>query len=60
MGELASFPSGDHVELAERLNAILALSPSDRAALRTAARQAVIDRWSWDSVAERILAASVG
>ena len=60
MGELASFPSGDHAELAERLNAILALSPGDRVALRAAARQAVIDRWSWDSVAERILAASVG
>ena len=31
----------------------------ERAALRAAARQAVIERWSWDSVAERILAASI-
>ena len=56
---LASFPSGDSDELADRLNAILALTGSERAELRAAARQAVIERWSWDSVAERILAASI-
>ncbi len=56
---LASFPSGDSDELAARLNAILALKGSERAELRAAARQAVIERWSWDSVAERILAASI-
>jgi glycosyltransferase involved in cell wall biosynthesis len=59
MAGLASFPSGDSDELAGRLNAILQLSESDRSTLRAAARQAVIERWSWDSVAERILAASV-
>jgi glycosyltransferase involved in cell wall biosynthesis len=58
MGRLASFPSGDAAQLAERLNAILALSPGERGELRAAARQAAIDLWSWKSVAERILAAS--
>jgi glycosyltransferase involved in cell wall biosynthesis len=55
---LASFPSGDVPELAQRLNEILSLSESDRAALRAAARSAAVRRWSWGSVGRRILAAS--
>ena len=35
---------------------ILALSRADHETLRGAARQAVVDRWSWASVAERLLA----
>ena len=58
-GRLASFPSGDAAALAERLNAILGMAPDERAALRTAARRATVELWSWKSVAERILAASV-
>jgi glycosyltransferase involved in cell wall biosynthesis len=58
-GGLASFPSGDSAALAERLNAILALSAGERAALRAAARRATVELWSWKSVAERILAASI-
>ena len=56
-GRLASFPSGDAAELAERLTAILALPAAERAELRAAARAAVVELWSWKSVAERILAA---
>jgi glycosyltransferase involved in cell wall biosynthesis len=59
MGRLASFPNGDSAQLAERLNAILQLQGAERAALRSAARQAAVELWSWKSVAERILAASV-
>ncbi len=59
MGRLASFPSGDSAELAERLTTILALPADERAALRAAARAAVIEHWSWTSVAQRILAASI-
>jgi glycosyltransferase involved in cell wall biosynthesis len=57
---LASFPKGDQAALAQRLNEILALSESDRSALRAAARNAAIERWSWTNVARRILAAVEG
>ncbi|HET9324374.1 MAG TPA: glycosyltransferase family 4 protein [Gaiellaceae bacterium] len=55
---LASFPSGDVAALAQRLNEILGLGESERAALRAAARKAAVERWSWSSVAQRILAAT--
>jgi glycosyltransferase involved in cell wall biosynthesis len=57
LGELASFPSGDAPALRGRLEAILALDPRRREALREAARRAAVERWSWTSVADRILAA---
>ncbi|MEP6954041.1 MAG: glycosyltransferase family 4 protein [Solirubrobacteraceae bacterium] len=53
---LASFPTGDAGALRERLTAVLALQGEDRDALRAAARRAVVERWSWSSVAERIAA----
>ncbi len=56
LGWLASFPSGDAAELRRRLEELLALGPDDRAAIRTAARRATVERWSWTSVARRILA----
>jgi glycosyltransferase involved in cell wall biosynthesis len=59
MGRLTSFPNGDAAALAERLNTILGLPAPERAALRAAAREAAVELWSWKSVAERILAASV-
>ena len=59
MGRLASFPNGDANELAERLTTILGLPAAERTALRAAAREAAVELWSWKSVAERILAASV-
>jgi glycosyltransferase involved in cell wall biosynthesis len=57
LGRLASFPSGDADALRERLRDLLALGPNDRAAVRAAARRAAEERWSWTSVARRILAA---
>ncbi len=55
---LSSFPSKDVPALTERLNETLALGKRDRAAIRAAARQAAVQRWSWTSVAGRILAAA--
>jgi glycosyltransferase involved in cell wall biosynthesis len=55
---LASFPTQDVSVLTERLQETLALGESDRAAIRAAARQAAVERWSWTSVARRILAAA--
>ena len=53
---LASFETGDATDLARKLNELLALSPADRDELRRAGRKAVVDRWSWASVAQRLLA----
>ncbi len=55
---LASFPKGDAASLAQRVNEILALDEGDRAELRAAARNAAVERWSWTSVASRILDAA--
>ena len=52
---LASFATGDAGDLALRLRELLALGPGDRAALAAAARKAVVARWSWAGVAERLL-----
>jgi glycosyltransferase involved in cell wall biosynthesis len=53
---LASFESGDARDLARKLTELLAVSPGDRDELRRAGRKAVVDRWSWASVAQRLLA----
>jgi glycosyltransferase involved in cell wall biosynthesis len=53
---LASFETGDAQDLARKLTELLALPRSEHDALRQAARQAVVDRWSWPSVARRLLA----
>ncbi len=53
---LASFESGDAADLARKLNELIALSPADRDELKRAARKAVVDHWSWASVAQRLLA----
>jgi glycosyltransferase involved in cell wall biosynthesis len=53
--DLASFESGNVADLRARLEALLALPAADREALREAARRAVVKRWSWRSVAERLL-----
>jgi glycosyltransferase involved in cell wall biosynthesis len=52
---LASFTTGDARELAVKLNELLALPSSRHAALQKAARRAATERWSWKSVAERLL-----
>src|SRR5437868_3046111 len=53
---LASFETGDAADLARKLNEVLALSPAEHDVLRRSARQAVVDRWSWASIARRLLA----
>jgi glycosyltransferase involved in cell wall biosynthesis len=52
---LASFPPGDSEELASRLRDLLALPPQRRVALGGAARRAAEERWSWATVARRLL-----
>ena len=54
---LTSFENGNAGDLEETLRDLLALSDVDRTAVRAAARQAVVDRWSWASVASRLIAA---
>jgi glycosyltransferase involved in cell wall biosynthesis len=54
---LAGFTPGDADELRARLGELLALGPADRAAIRAAARRAVVERWSWTGVAGRLLEA---
>jgi glycosyltransferase involved in cell wall biosynthesis len=56
-GGLASFPNGDAAALRARLEEVLALRGDERTALRAAARSAAVERWSWTSVAGRILTA---
>jgi glycosyltransferase involved in cell wall biosynthesis len=52
---LASFASGDAADLARKLDELLMLPAVDREELRQAARRAVVERWSWSSVARRLL-----
>ena len=53
---LASFATGDVDDLAAKLEAILALPVDERRRLADAARRATVERWSWSSVAHRLLA----
>jgi len=55
--DLASFETGDVGDLRGKLERLLALAPEERAELSGAARRAAEARWSWASVAERLLAA---
>jgi len=57
--DLAAFTTGDASELREKIAALLALSATDRQRIAIAARRAVVTRWSWSSVAERLLRAAV-
>jgi len=53
---LAAFANGDSIELAEKLHDLLELTPEERAHLGSAARSLAVERWSWESVAGRLLA----
>jgi glycosyltransferase involved in cell wall biosynthesis len=53
--ELASFSQGDSVELQEKLHDLLAMPAEERRQLGAAARRVAIERWSWESVAQRLL-----
>jgi glycosyltransferase involved in cell wall biosynthesis len=55
---LASFANGSPAELRARLLELLELPEGERERLRVAARRAAVERWSWASVAERLLALS--
>jgi glycosyltransferase involved in cell wall biosynthesis len=54
-GYLAAFATADAADLHQKLRELLALPESEREQLRRAARKAVVDRWSWAHVAERLL-----
>jgi glycosyltransferase involved in cell wall biosynthesis len=54
--DLASFTSGDAGDLRAKLVRLLELAAADRAAIREAARRAAVERWSWASVSDRLLA----
>jgi glycosyltransferase involved in cell wall biosynthesis len=53
---LASFATGDVDDLRAKLRALLALPEEERRELGAAARRAAVARWSWASVADRLLA----
>ena len=53
---LASFANGDVGELRRKLQELLELPALERAAIAEAARAAAVERWSWASVADRLLA----
>jgi glycosyltransferase involved in cell wall biosynthesis len=53
--DLTSFSTGDSAELAEKLRRLFALTPEARTCLQEAARRAVVERWSWAGVAQRLL-----
>jgi glycosyltransferase involved in cell wall biosynthesis len=53
---LAAFTSGDVADLRARLVELISLPAADRAAIRAAARRAVVAHWSWAGVAARVLA----
>jgi hypothetical protein len=59
LGRLVSFPTGDAAALRERLDALLALGPDDRALLRATVRRVTVERWSWAGVAGRLLDAAL-
>jgi glycosyltransferase involved in cell wall biosynthesis len=52
---LASFDTGDSLDLADRLHELLALPVARRAELGEAARRVTVEQWSWAGVAARLL-----
>jgi glycosyltransferase involved in cell wall biosynthesis len=52
---LASFANGDVEDLVTKLDELLSLPAPARAELGAAARRAAVERWSWSSVASRLL-----
>jgi glycosyltransferase involved in cell wall biosynthesis len=56
LAHLAGFENGNVSELRAKLTELLELGAADRDALRAAARRTVVERWSWASVAARLLA----
>lgn len=52
---LTSFATGDVDDLRRTLAELLALPPAEQEAVRVAARRAAVERWSWASIAARLL-----
>jgi glycosyltransferase involved in cell wall biosynthesis len=52
---LTSFVTGDVDDLRSKLIALLSLAPPERDEIEAGARRAAVERWSWRSVAERLL-----
>jgi glycosyltransferase involved in cell wall biosynthesis len=52
---LTSFETDDAADLHAKLTELLSLSAEDRASIGEAARRAAVERWSWGSVADRLL-----
>jgi glycosyltransferase involved in cell wall biosynthesis len=57
---LVAFENGNVADLGAKLRELLALDPEVRAELGAAARRAVVERWSWSSVSERLLRLHLG
>jgi glycosyltransferase involved in cell wall biosynthesis len=55
VGVPAGFASGDVDDLVEKLESLLGRSPSEREELSRRARRVAEERWSWASVADRLL-----
>ena len=55
-GVPAAFESGNVDDLVEKLESVLGRSDSEREELRRRARRVVEERWSWATVADRLLA----
>ena len=53
--DLTSFATGDALDLGSKLQRLLTLETSARAELAEAARRAVVARWSWSGVSQRLL-----
>jgi glycosyltransferase involved in cell wall biosynthesis len=56
---LTAFATGDAQDLRAKLEELLALPANDRELILGSARRAVVERWSWASVAEQLLALSI-
>jgi glycosyltransferase involved in cell wall biosynthesis len=52
---LASFETGDSLDLGDKLHDLLALPPARRRELGRAARGVAVEKWSWAGVAARLL-----
>jgi len=62
VGDLTSFPLGDDSvpALGDRLDRWLSLTPADREPFREILAETAAGLWSWESVAQGVLAASAG
>lgn len=56
---LAAFANGDVSDLRATLSELLSLSASQWAALSRAARATAVEAWSWETVADRIVALAI-